>query len=83
MIFEHFIGTRFNLKVESWNKTKNGNMVLSQEWLNHRFEIFEKYTLSSILNQSSKNFKWCIFFDQDTPNVFKKKFKNYLRIINL
>lgn len=70
---KHFIGTRFNLKSVEWKTTKSGNLVLTNEWLDQRFYIFENYCLPSIKNQSNLNFKWCIFFDSDTPEKYKQK----------
>ncbi|MCF8223789.1 MAG: putative rhamnosyl transferase [Bacteroidales bacterium] len=69
MNFAHFIITQFNLrefplsgnsKYESWVK-----------WTRNRIEIFKNFTLPSILNQSSENFRWLIFFDTNTPPEFK------------
>ncbi len=71
----HFLLTRFNLKVASWNKTRSGHKVLTEEWLEHRFYLFETFTLSSILNQTSKNFKWLIFFDINTPEKYRTRAK--------
>jgi hypothetical protein len=44
--FNHFILTRVNYTNSS------------KEWLSHRIELFEKYTIPSILKQTSKNFTW-------------------------
>lgn len=70
---KHFIATRFNLKAPDWKTTKSGNLVLTNEWLAQRFHIFENYCLPSVKNQSNLNFKWCIFFDIDTPVKYKQK----------
>ncbi len=70
---KHFLVTRFNLRNEKWKTAKDGNEVLTEDWLNHRFHLFEKYCLPSVLNQSSVNFIWCIFFDISTPEFYKKK----------
>ena len=78
MRFDHYIATRFNIQHSGWQNTKSGNEVLTENWLQNRFEIFEKYTLPAVLNQSSKNFKWCIFFDLNTSQVFKKKIQRLL-----
>jgi len=40
----------------------------SKEWMEHRIELFEKYTLPSILNQTNKNFTCVLCFDERTPN---------------
>lgn len=67
----HFILTRFNLFL--WNKDKEGNKVRSREWLEHRFELFERYCLPSIKNQTCKSFKWIVLFDSTTPDAFKAR----------
>jgi hypothetical protein len=70
---KHFIATRFNLKTSDWKKSKSGNLVLTNEWLEHRFNLFENYCLPSVKNQSNHNFIWCVFFDIDTPQNFKDR----------
>lgn len=70
---KHFIATRFNLKNADWKENKSGNLVLTDEWLEHRFNLFENYCFPSVVNQSNQNFTWCIFFDIDTPQNFKEK----------
>ena len=70
---KHYIGTRFNLKVEEWKTTKSGKKALSEEWLKNRFQLFEDYCLPSFKKQSNQNFIWCVFFDEDTPEVYKEK----------
>lgn len=72
---KHFIATRFNLKSSDWKKSKSGNLVLTNEWLEHRFNLFEKYCFPAVINQSNQNFTWCIFFDIDTPQNFKDKIR--------
>ncbi|MTH17537.1 glycosyltransferase [Flavobacterium sp. LC2016-01] len=70
---KHFIATRFNLKTSDWKKSKSGNLVLTDEWLEHRFNLFENYCFPSVRNQSNQNFTWCVFFDIDTPQNFKDR----------
>ena len=72
-MFKHLLITRFNLKVETWNKTRNGATVLDKDWMNKRFQIFERFCFPSVLNQSNKNFEWWIYFDESTSEMFKKK----------
>ncbi len=68
---QHFILTRFNLRL--WRHDKNGDPVRNREWLENRFELFEKYCLPSIVNQTCKDFIWIILFDSRTPEEFKKR----------
>lgn len=74
--FKHYLITRFNVKVDSWVETKNGEAVLDTKWLEHRFYLFETYCLPSVKNQINQNFQWCIFFDPDTPEFYKNKIKD-------
>ena len=77
MSIKHFIATRFNLKIEEWNTAKDGSVVLTEKWLEERFNLFEKYCFPSVANQSIKNFYWLIFFDVSTPDIFKKRIEKY------
>jgi len=72
---QHFILTRFNILL--WNKDKEGVPVRSREWLEHRFDLFEKYCLPSIIAQSCKDFVWIVLFDSTTPDIYKKKIELY------
>lgn len=70
---KHFLGTRFNLTVPDWKTSKNGEAVLTEKWLENRFNLFKNYCLPSVKNQTNQNFVWCIFFDVNTPLIYKKK----------
>ncbi|MEM5564560.1 glycosyltransferase [Psychroserpens sp. AS72] len=74
--FEHFIITRFNLKLKEWVITKQGEDVTSIAWLKHRFNLFETYCYPSIIQQSNLNFKWLVCFDIETPEIYKQKIQN-------
>lgn len=65
---KHLLITRFNLSHPGWKKGKYGNEPLTNEWLLERFEIFYRYCLPSVVNQSNKNFEWFIFFDKTTKH---------------
>jgi len=71
MRFKHYIITRFNVKVDAWKQTRNHENVLTEEWLDHRFLLFQKYCLPSIQNQSIQEFKWLVFFDSDTGEEYR------------
>ena len=61
------------------NKEQRGYMT-PQEFNNIgnqvQLEIFEKYFLPSINNQTNNNFKWLVYFDINTKTPFKKRIKN-------
>lgn len=72
---QHFILTRFNLLL--WNKDKEGGKVRTTKWLEHRFSLFEKYCLPSILSQTCQDFEWIVLFDSMTPEKFMSKIAEY------
>lgn len=74
-MFQHFLVTRFNLRVDSWDTTRDGEATLDDEWLEDRFSLFEKYCLPSVLNQNNKEFHWFIYFDISTPERFIPRIK--------
>lgn len=71
MTFEHYIITRFNLPIFQPKVKGKKYTSCSEEYLNYRFQLFEKYCLPSIKNQSCQNFKWLVLFDDNTPEPFK------------
>ncbi len=71
--YEHFLITRFNLRYKNWQMTKNDEKIQTEEWLRHRFELFESYCLPSVINQSNQNFIWYVYFDISTPDFYRKK----------
>jgi len=78
-MFQHYIITRFNLRRKDWNTTKNNEVVLSDAWHKERFELFENFCFPSVKNQTNQNFKWLVFFDTNTPNIFRKKISQYVK----
>jgi len=78
-MFEHFLITRFNLKNPTWGLTKNNEAILDEKWMEERMVLFENYCLSSVANQTNKNFKWLLFFDTTTSEFYKNKIESLLR----
>lgn len=75
-MYKHFLITRFNLSrgLESrWQTTKNGDPLLTEEWLVDRFRLFETYCFPSVKNQAGADFTWLVFFDTNTPDRFRSK----------
>lgn len=70
-MFQHFLITRFNIKLAEWQTTKNGEGVNSEKWLLERFKLFHSYCLPSVKQQTNQNFKWLVCFDFETPQNFK------------
>ena len=70
-VIQHFILTRFNLWL--WNQDKSGSPVRTRTWLDHRFSLFERFCLPSIIGQTCKDFIWIVLFDSTTPDEFKTR----------
>ena len=62
----HYIITRFNLRAEL-----NSPRAISEEWLNHRFDLFEKFCLPTVKSQTVLNFDWLLLFDSETPRSIR------------
>jgi len=76
--FRHYIFTRFNWGwLDNLNRDRHGQPVNTQEWLKHRCELFEKYCLPSIVNQTCQDFTWLVKFDPRTPEELIAKYKRY------
>lgn len=77
MTFEHYIVTRFNLPI--FQPKVNGIVYssCSEEYLNYRFDLFEKYCMPSIINQTCQNFKWLVLFDAHTPELFRRRVSSW------
>lgn len=71
MTFSHYIITRFNLPLSS-RSIQGGPDVCGYDYLSHRFDIFERFCMPSIRQQTCQNFKWLILFDYKTPDNFKQ-----------
>ena len=63
MNYKHLLITRINV----FYKTKMAVRGFDPDtWLLERVEIFKKFCLPSILNQSNKNFYWFFYIDSET-----------------
>ena len=67
--FQHFILTAFNIDFNLKPRT----LIIGEEYLEKRFDLFEKVCLPSVASQSCQNFKWLVFFDNETPTQFKER----------
>lgn len=65
MDYLHFLVTQFNLRF--FPLADNTDYEKWLQWTLTRTELFRKYCLPSILNQSCRNFIWLLYFDADTP----------------
>jgi hypothetical protein len=81
-MFQHLLITRFNLKNPDWKFTKNNDTLLDDQWMKERIKLFQNYCLPSVVNQTCKDFKWLIFFDNTTDNFFKNEIQNIVQEYN-
>ncbi len=83
--FNHFLLTRFNIKSDNGFDlvvSDPQKTIYNPEWLEDRFKRFEKYCYYSVKSSSNTNFKWLVFFDINTPDVFRAKIKEYSNYAN-
>ncbi|MDO8861028.1 glycosyltransferase [Haliea sp. E1-2-M8] len=78
-MFEHFLITRFNLRNPSWTSSRSQHPVLSEAWLQDRFQLFEQYCLPSVAAQTEAGFSWLVYFDTQTPEQWLPRIERYHR----
>ena len=71
-MFKHFLITRFNLRNPKWISDKKNVAVLTDEWHENRFKLFDEFCFKSVSAQTNTNFEWLVFFDTTTPQKFKE-----------
>lgn len=69
--------TRFNLEIPSFYEGGE-KICLNEDYLQNRFEIFEKYTLPSIISQTKTDFSWIVMFHEDTLPKFREKIDSFV-----
>ncbi len=70
MNFLHFVITQFNLR--NFPLSENNDLESWKEWTRRRIVLFRDFCLPSLLNQTTSNFTWLIYFDSETPAEFNK-----------
>lgn len=72
MAVKVFIATRFNVAaVEGTGASVP--VVCDQEWLERRFDLFERICLPSMVGQSDPDFTWFVFFSEHTPEAYRAR----------
>lgn len=67
--FTHFLITRYNVRLDEWEKDARGQPTLHDDWMAHRFELFSRYCFPSVVAQSEKNFSWLIYLESTTTPI--------------
>ncbi len=73
--YTHLLLTRFNL---DYSNQDGKPYICDENWHQQRFKIFMNYTLPSVQGQSSKKFKWIIFFNENLASVYMDKINEIL-----
>jgi hypothetical protein len=76
--FHHVILTPFNCLRSKDPDEGKWQIRLNPEWIEHRFVLFERYCLPSLIKQSNQNFLWWIYFDRHTPLKFLDRIRKDL-----
>ncbi|WP_197429323.1 glycosyltransferase [Winogradskyella endarachnes] len=71
MVYKHFLITRFNLRNPKWVADKKNAPILTDQWHDNRFKLFNDFCFESVNNQTNKNFQWLVFFDTTTPQKYR------------
>jgi hypothetical protein len=67
--FRHVLLTRFNLATPG----REAAIRNDPDWLRDRFHLFETYCLATVAAQTNQNFDWIVYFDEATPDEFRKR----------
>jgi hypothetical protein len=76
--YTHYLITRYNVMYPGWKKDKLGVQTLGADWMKHRYDVFTRYCLPSVINQSEKNFRWLIYIDRATDPLFSDQLKKVI-----
>jgi hypothetical protein len=70
--FQHVVLTVFNVRLHF-----GGNAPPGEDWLRHRFRLFEELCLPSMRAQRNQQFTWLVLFDAGTPAVYRERIAGY------
>ncbi len=80
-LFKHFLITRYNVPLEGWELDKSGIYTRDDAWMEHRFQLFKKYCVPTILAQSEDDFTWLIYCDRNTSQVYLDNMNSLIKSI--
>ncbi|MFT4212648.1 MAG: glycosyltransferase [Microbacterium sp.] len=66
--FSHFVITRFNVRFARSQVARP-----SSEWLDRRLDLFSRTAVPSLNSQTSKRFRWLVFFQDDVSDDFRQR----------
>lgn len=76
MKIRHLIITRFNVA----SPGREAAIRLKRGWLEERFKLFEEICMPGVSSQTNKNFEWVVFFDVKTPDEFKSRINELVKL---
>lgn len=76
-MLHHFILTRFNIRL--FRHDKHGRSIEPKSWFEERLNLFEAYTLPSVIGQTCQNFTWILLVDSETPAAYRERMMDYRR----
>ncbi|HDY90145.1 MAG TPA: hypothetical protein ENH82_18755 [bacterium] len=79
MKFKHFLLTRWNL-LDPATDIYNYGIDDPDAWVRRRANLFERYCLPSVMNQTCQDFTWLLAFSQKTPLDITKRYRNLKNI---
>lgn len=59
----YVIFTRFNLPSKGYESVVRS----TDDWLQKRVELFERFCLPSVMAQTDQDFSWIVYFDPHSP----------------
>ena len=78
--FDKFVITKFNISIAYNDKYYED--ILNEQYLEKRFDLFERYYIPSLKAQTDKNYKAIVLFHPKTPEKYKEKIKKYEEELN-
>ncbi len=67
MKIQHFLITRFNLRLGNVKADRDLRPVLTEEWMAERLDLFEQVCVPSVQHQTNQDFVWLLLLDEQTP----------------
>lgn len=77
IIIETILNTRFSVNSEVEQFRKFAELGLQKEWIDYRIDLFMKYALVSLLNQTNQNFLSIVVYLDSTEQIVLDALKKY------
>ncbi|MBP2240283.1 hypothetical protein J2Z40_000836 [Cytobacillus eiseniae] len=71
-----------NIKFNNWDSQEIGDERLSKQWIEDRMEIFVKFTLQSLMQQTSQDFLTLILYEDSTEELIANTLRKYEKLPN-